>query len=92
VPQAYAQEYVRLSLLGVFNINQLVDCTKALPGGDRRPDTWQAPDQSTVDQWLNSVKNSMQVANELRSGNSITYLSSLINGLLGKILGFKFRA
>ncbi|KAL0936038.1 peroxidase [Colletotrichum truncatum] len=29
--QAYAREYVRLSLLGVYNINTLIDCTKALP-------------------------------------------------------------
>ncbi|KAK1976606.1 peroxidase [Colletotrichum cereale] len=30
---AYAREYLRLSLLGVFNINELTDCTKALPAG-----------------------------------------------------------
>ncbi|EFQ32872.1 peroxidase manganese-dependent 1 [Colletotrichum graminicola M1.001] len=29
--QAYAQEYVRLSLLSVYNINTLTDCTKSLP-------------------------------------------------------------
>lgn len=28
---AYAREYLRLSLLGVFNINELTDCTRALP-------------------------------------------------------------
>ncbi|KAK2001928.1 peroxidase [Colletotrichum falcatum] len=28
---AFAREYLRLSLLGVFNINELTDCTKALP-------------------------------------------------------------
>ncbi|KAM7200191.1 putative lip/Mn/Versatile peroxidase [Naviculisporaceae sp. PSN 640] len=27
----YAREYVRLSLLGVFNINNLTDCTRVLP-------------------------------------------------------------
>ncbi|GKT44368.1 versatile peroxidase VPL2 [Colletotrichum spaethianum] len=30
---AYAREYLRLSLLGVFNINDLTDCTKVLPAG-----------------------------------------------------------
>ncbi|OLN87540.1 Versatile peroxidase VPL2-like protein 2 [Colletotrichum chlorophyti] len=30
---AYAAQYLRLSLLGVFNINELTDCSKALPVG-----------------------------------------------------------
>ncbi|GKT59636.1 ligninase H2 precursor [Colletotrichum tofieldiae] len=30
---AYAKQYLRLSLLGVFNINELTDCTKVLPAG-----------------------------------------------------------
>ncbi|KAM4060457.1 peroxidase domain-containing protein [Hirsutella rhossiliensis] len=29
--QAYSREHVRLSLLGVYNINELTECTKALP-------------------------------------------------------------
>jgi hypothetical protein len=29
--QAYARAYVRLSLLGVYNINNLTDCTSVLP-------------------------------------------------------------
>ncbi|KJZ79178.1 hypothetical protein HIM_01329 [Hirsutella minnesotensis 3608] len=29
--QAYAREYVRLSLLGVYNINELTECTHVLP-------------------------------------------------------------
>ncbi|GJN76684.1 hypothetical protein PLIIFM63780_000170 [Purpureocillium lilacinum] len=29
--QAYAREYVRLSLLGVYNINALTECTRVLP-------------------------------------------------------------
>ncbi|KAK2010246.1 peroxidase [Colletotrichum eremochloae] len=30
---AFAKEYLRMSLLGVYNINELTDCTKALPYG-----------------------------------------------------------
>ncbi|KAJ6447151.1 peroxidase [Purpureocillium lavendulum] len=29
--QAYAREYVRLSLLGVYNINDMTECTRVLP-------------------------------------------------------------
>lgn len=39
--QAYSREYVRLSLLGVHNINELTECTKALPnfmGSFENPD------------------------------------------------------
>ena len=33
--QAYAREYVRLSLLGVYNINNLTDCSHVLPAAIR---------------------------------------------------------
>jgi hypothetical protein len=51
--EAYAREYVRLSLLGVYNINELTDCTHALPTFTQ---TWQAQDQSLVDEWLNGER------------------------------------
>jgi hypothetical protein len=40
---------VRLSLLGVFNINQLTECTKVLPA---KTPGFQFPDQQQIDQWL----------------------------------------
>jgi hypothetical protein len=40
---------VRLSLLGVFNINQLTECTKVLPA---KTPAFQFPDQQQIDQWL----------------------------------------
>ncbi|KAF2429715.1 peroxidase [Tothia fuscella] len=46
----YAKEYVRLSLLGVNNINSLQECTKVLPptsGG------FDFPNQDVIDKWLN---------------------------------------
>jgi hypothetical protein len=45
----YAREYIRLSLLGVDNINSLTECTKVLP-----PTTTSFinKDQSLLDKWL----------------------------------------
>ncbi|KAF2805916.1 heme peroxidase [Mytilinidion resinicola] len=45
----YAQEYVRLSLLGVNNINILKECTKVLPP---RVNSFVAQDQTVLDLWL----------------------------------------
>lgn len=47
--QDYAREYIRLSLLGVNNINQLQECTKVLP---RETKFFVSPDQKFLDQWL----------------------------------------
>ncbi|KAK3393394.1 heme peroxidase [Podospora didyma] len=40
--EGYAREYVRLSLLGVYNINNLTDCTRVLPPAKRSwgPEGW----------------------------------------------------
>jgi hypothetical protein len=51
ISQDYAREYVRLSLLGVNNINSLTDCTKALP---RSTTSYRHKDQSKFDKWLKS--------------------------------------
>jgi len=42
--QGYAREYVRLSLLGVYNINNLTDCSHVLP---RAQHGWQADEAIT---------------------------------------------
>ncbi|KAI9158250.1 Versatile peroxidase [Paramyrothecium foliicola] len=48
--EAYAREYIRLSLLGVYNINELTDCTHALPS---IRDTFENQDESLLEEWLN---------------------------------------
>jgi hypothetical protein len=40
---------IRLGLLGVFNINQMTECTKVLPA---RSPGFQFPDQQQIDKWL----------------------------------------
>ncbi|KAI0904836.1 ligninase H2 [Ustulina deusta] len=45
----YARAYIRLSLLGVGNINELTECTKALPA---RTVEYKNPDQPSMDEWL----------------------------------------
>jgi manganese peroxidase len=80
--QAFAVEYVRLSLLGVDNINHLTDCTKALPAVRKHFD---APDQSVMDKWLSSTKHVQQVADALRNGDTITSLMDVVNGTLDRV-------
>jgi len=71
----YAREYVRLSLLGVYNINNLTDCTGVLPAARRR---WQgAHDQWAVDLWVNTTVNVPEVAETLRKGELISNMVSL---------------
>ncbi|GKT49493.1 ligninase LG5 [Colletotrichum spaethianum] len=66
----YAREYIRLSLLGVNNINDLTECTKALPlrwAGNN----FRAPDQGNVDQWVATKGKVPQIPDELRGGKPI---------------------
>jgi hypothetical protein len=48
----YAREYVRLSLLGVGNVNGLKECTRALPRSTAR---YAPRDQGLLDKWLKSI-------------------------------------
>jgi hypothetical protein len=50
VKQDFAKEYVRLSLLGVNNINQLTECTRVLP---QRTAGFSPPDNEQITKWLN---------------------------------------
>lgn len=87
VRQLYAREYVRLSLLGVNNINSLTDCTKVLPQPVR---TFVPNDKCEVKTWMSSTKNVPAIANALLDGKLITSvpgLSSLLSNLLGGLLG-----
>ncbi|KAI1366553.1 peroxidase [Xylaria arbuscula] len=52
----YARAYIRLSLLGVNNINQLTECSIALPD---RTEVYKNPDQESMDEWLKSSRVSL---------------------------------
>lgn len=64
--EAYAREYVRLSLLGVHNINQLTECTKSLPD---YMESFIQPDQHLLDDFLQGNRD--YAAASLRSGDVI---------------------
>lgn len=78
---------MRLSLLGVNNINSLTDCTKVLPQPVR---TFVPNDRCEVKTWMSSTKNVPAIANALLDGKLITSvpgLSSLLSNLLGGLIG-----
>ncbi|KAK1532858.1 peroxidase [Colletotrichum costaricense] len=66
--EAYATEYVRMSLLGVNNINDLTECTKALP--PFRPG-FQQPDEDLLTKVMGSVINSEAIKQALEKGDKI---------------------
>ncbi|GJC78233.1 versatile peroxidase VPL2 [Colletotrichum liriopes] len=66
--KAYSAEYVRMSLLGVNNINDLAECTKVLP--PFRP-AFEQPDQDLLDKVMGSVLNSDLVKQALEKGDKI---------------------
>ncbi|KAK8066246.1 heme peroxidase [Apiospora hydei] len=80
----FAAGYIRLSLLGVNNINKLTECTKVLPGGIP---SFTPNDQANVDKWLNTADQSptaKKISDALHAGQSLLgWLFSLINGILG---------
>ncbi|KAH7144554.1 peroxidase [Dactylonectria estremocensis] len=79
----YAREYIRLSLLGVNNINQLTECTKVLP---QPVSTWAAPDQGRVNKWLDSddySSKSKEVSWEVENGYEISTPADKIPGWSG---------
>ncbi|KAK4454539.1 ligninase h2 precursor [Podospora aff. communis PSN243] len=76
----YAREYVRLSLLGVYNINNLTDCSWVLPPAIRpRYDNDGYPtDQWAINAWANTTINIPEIAEEVMAGNPITNLIGLL--------------
>jgi len=76
--QDFAREYVRLSLLGVYNINDLTECSKVLPA---RTSYYSAPDQSIIDKWLSSTKQYPSITNAMMKGDLISGLASLLTGI-----------
>ncbi|OAA64741.1 ligninase H2 [Niveomyces insectorum RCEF 264] len=76
---AFAREYIRLSLLGVNNINDMTECTKVLP---MPVTTFTAPDQAAEQQWLQGKDTPDNDAGAaLEDGKSL----SLIQGVLGVV-------
>jgi hypothetical protein len=71
----YAREYVRLSLLGVNNINSLTECTKVLPAAVT---SFTNPDNAIIKQWLSGKWNIL--GKYLDGGDT---LSALLLALLG---------
>ncbi|KAK8012799.1 versatile peroxidase VPL2 [Apiospora marii] len=80
----FAAGYIRLSLLGVNNINSLTECTKVLPG---RTGGFTPNDQSNLDKWLKTDDQSAtakKISNALHGGESLLgWLFSLVGGILG---------
>ncbi|UPL03779.1 hypothetical protein LCI18_014713 [Fusarium solani-melongenae] len=68
----YARAYVRLSLLGVNNINDLTECTKVLP---QPIDGYKHRDGSRFSKWLQSDDNSWdskKISQEVENGYTIS--------------------
>lgn len=70
-----------MSLLGVYNINKMTECTKVLP--QAKPGPFNPPDQWYIDQWLQTTKQISTIAQALMDGTLLTDLLSVITGLLG---------
>ncbi|KAH7000164.1 peroxidase [Ilyonectria destructans] len=76
----YAREYIRLSLLGVNNINKLTECTKVLP---QPVSSWDEPDAGKMNKWLDSddySQTSKDVSWDVESGSYISAPESKIPG------------
>lgn len=71
-------------MLGVYNINNLTDCTRVLPAARRG---WRgADDQWAVDLWTNTTINIPEIANELQEGKPISSLVTLLTLVVDKVL------
>ncbi|KAF6812359.1 ligninase h2 precursor [Colletotrichum musicola] len=67
--QAYATEYVRMSMLGVPNMNDLTECTKVLPPFKGRD--YQPPDQEELTKFMNGLLKSPAAFSALDKGDKI---------------------
>jgi manganese peroxidase len=74
----FSRSYVRLSLLGVNNINSLTECTKVLPPAKK---TWSAPDKPGFVKWLNMAKNSDKIGTVVADGDPVTNAVLKDNGV-----------
>ncbi|KAF5017604.1 hypothetical protein F66182_10449 [Fusarium sp. NRRL 66182] len=70
--QDYARAYVRLSLLGVDNVNDLTECTKVLP---QPVESYRSRDQGRLNKWLQSDDGSWAskgISKEIEDGYEIS--------------------
>lgn len=67
--QDFAREYIRLSLLGVYQINEMAECTKVLPPAVK---TYTEPDAGLVDKWRGSDQQFPLVADAIFNGSVVT--------------------
>lgn len=69
---------MRLSLLGVFNINNLTECTKVLP----QPSApyFDPPDQPVLNMWMNITRHVEPFAKAVMDGD-------ILSGLVGMLTG-----
>ncbi|KAJ4415047.1 hypothetical protein N0V82_007563 [Gnomoniopsis sp. IMI 355080] len=65
----FAREYIRLSLLSVYNINEMAECTKVLPQALK---TYTEPDEDLLEKWRNSDQNFPLVAEAIFNGSVVT--------------------
>ncbi|KAL1864614.1 hypothetical protein Daus18300_007631 [Diaporthe australafricana] len=74
----YAREYVRLSLLGVFNINNMTECTKVLP----QPGApyFNPPDQPVLNMWINITRHVEPFAKAVMDGEILSGLAGMLTG------------
>lgn len=63
------------------NINDLTECSKALPPAT--PGPFNPPDQSYLNMWLQTSAQSQPVAQAMMNGKLLSALKSIILGLLG---------
>ncbi|KAH7346851.1 peroxidase [Rhexocercosporidium sp. MPI-PUGE-AT-0058] len=79
----YAKEYVRLSLLGVNNINDLAECTRVLPAAKK---AFNIPDSTLVHQWLDGKYSNLGQA--IEDGQTLTDALVRFLGLFtGRLFG-----
>lgn len=67
--QDFAREYIRLSLLSVYQINSMTECTKVLPPAMR---TFTEPDLGYVTKWLATDQQYPLVADAVFNGTVVT--------------------
>ncbi|KAK5658919.1 hypothetical protein OQA88_1734 [Cercophora sp. LCS_1] len=79
----YAREYVRLSLLGVYNINNLTDCTWVLPQARRGGGP---EDQWVVNAWVNTTGEVPGVVEALQKGERVEGFVGLIAKVGGEVV------